>query len=105
MYVFTTALAVTTGLIVATLIAPGTGASFAGAVPQAVVEPQDSARMYMEIVPDHPVAAMANGSTLAVIFFAVLVGAGVIAAGQEGDPSRRPPPSGSVLIPPIVALP
>src|SRR3546814_1203262 len=45
MYVFTTALAVTTGLIVATLIAPGTGASFVGAVPQAVVAPQVSARM------------------------------------------------------------
>ena len=52
MYVFTTALAVTTGLIVATLIAPGAGASFAGAVPRAVAEPQDTARMFMEIVPD-----------------------------------------------------
>lgn len=89
MYVFTTALAVMTGLIVATLIAPGAGASFAGAVPRVVAEPQDTARMFMEIVPDNPIGAMANGSTLSVIFFAVLVGAGVIAAGKEAEPVRN----------------
>jgi hypothetical protein len=52
MYVFTTSLAVTTGLIVATLIAPGAGASFAGAIPKALAEAQDPARMFIEIIPD-----------------------------------------------------
>lgn len=88
MYVFTTALAVTTGLAVATLIAPGLGATFADAVPRAMETPPDTARMFMEIIPDNPVAAMANGQTLSVIFFAILVGAGVIAAGKGAEPVR-----------------
>src|SRR3546814_6600829 len=56
------------------------------------------------IVPDNPVAAMANGSTLAVIFFAVLVGAGVIAAGKEGEPLRRLLASGSDVMLRIVGF-
>lgn len=88
MYVFTTTLAVTTGLAVATLIGPGIGATFADAVPRAMGTPPDTARMFMEIIPDNPVGAMAEGKTLSVIFFAILVGAGVIAAGKGAEPVR-----------------
>jgi len=88
MYVFTTTLAVTTGLAVATLIGPGIGATFADAVPRAMGTPPDTARMFMEIIPDNPVGAMADGKTLSVIFFAILVGAGVIAAGKGAEPVR-----------------
>lgn len=88
MYVFTTALAVTTGLTVATLIGPGLGATFVDAVPKAMGTPPDTARMFMEIIPDNPVGAMAEGKTLSVIFFAILVGAGVIAAGKGAEPVR-----------------
>ena len=89
MYVFTTTLAVTTGLTVATLIGPGIGATFADAVPRAMGTPPDTARMFMEIIPDNPVGAMADGKTLSVIFFAILVGAGVIAAGKGAEPVRQ----------------
>jgi len=88
MYVFTTTLAVTTGLAVATLIGPGIGATFADAVPKAMGTPPDTGRMFMEIIPDNPVGAMADGKTLSVIFFAILVGAGVIAAGKGAEPVR-----------------
>ncbi|RHW17497.1 dicarboxylate/amino acid:cation symporter [Sphingomonas gilva] len=104
MYVLTTALAVTTGLVVATLIAPGLGASFADAVPRAVAPPKDTARMFMEIVPDNPIGAMASGQTLSVIFFAVLVGAGVIAAGEGAEPVRRLLAGGSEVMLKIVGF-
>jgi len=104
MYVFTTTLAVTTGLVVATLIAPGAGASFAGAVPKALAEAQDPARMFIEIVPDNPIGAMANGATLSVIFFAIIVGAGVIAAGKEGEPVRKLLESGTTIMLRIVGF-
>lgn len=104
MYVFTTSLAVTTGLIVATLLAPGVGASFADAVPRAVATPQNTARMFMEIIPDNPIGAMANGQTLSVIFFAVLVGAGVIAAGKDAEPIRRLLAGGSEVMLKIVGF-
>ena len=67
MYVLTTTLAVTTGLIVATLLSPGAGASFADAVPRAVAPSSEAARMFIEMIPDNPVGAMANGRTLSVI--------------------------------------
>ncbi|WP_262503890.1 MULTISPECIES: dicarboxylate/amino acid:cation symporter [unclassified Sphingosinithalassobacter] len=104
MYVLTTALAVTTGLVVATLLAPGVGASFADAAPRAVSPPQDTARMFLEIVPDNPIGAMASGATLSVIFFAVLIGAGVIAAGKEGEPIRKLLASGSEVMLKIVGF-
>lgn len=104
MYVLTTALAVSTGLLVATLIAPGVGASFADAVPRAVAEPQDPARLFIEIIPDNPIGAMANGATLSVIFFAILVGAGVIVAGKEAEPVRRLLASGSEVMLRIVGF-
>jgi Na+/H+-dicarboxylate symporter len=104
MYVVTTALAVTTGLIVATLIAPGLGASFAGAIPKAMGTPPDTAQMFMEIIPDNPIGAMAEGKTLAVIFFAILVGAGVIAAGKGAEPVRQLLNAGSEVMLRIVGF-
>lgn len=104
MCVFTTALAVTTGLIVATLIAPGLGASFAGAIPKAMGTPPDTAQMFMEIIPDNPIGAMAQGKTLAVIFFAILVGAGVIAAGKGAEPVRQLLNAGSEVMLKIVGF-
>lgn len=104
MYVFTTALAVTTGLVVATLIAPGLGATFAGAVPKAMGTPPDTAQMFMEIIPDNPIGAMAEGKTLAVIFFAILVGAGVIAAGKGAEPVRQLLNAGSEVMLKIVGF-
>lgn len=104
MYVFTTALAVTTGLTVATLIAPGLGANFADAIPRAVAPPKDTARMFIEIIPDNPIGAMASGQTLSVIFFAILVGAGVIAAGEKADPVRRLLNGGSEVMLKIVTF-
>jgi Na+/H+-dicarboxylate symporter len=104
MYVFTTALAVGVGLTVATLIGPGIGATFADAVPKAMGTPPDTARMFIEIIPDNPIAAMAEGKTLAVIFFAVLVGAGVIAAGKGAEPVRQLLAGGSEVMLKIVGF-
>lgn len=104
MYVFTTTLAVTTGLIVATLLTPGAGASFAGAIPRTVAEPKDTGRLFMEIVPDNPIGAMADGATLSVIFFAILVGAGVIAAGKSAEPLQRLLTAGSEVMLRIVGF-
>lgn len=104
MYVFTTALAVFVGLTVATLIGPGIGATFADAVPKAMGTPPDTARMFIEIIPDNPIAAMAEGKTLAVIFFAVLVGAGVIAAGKGAEPVRQLLAAGSDVMLKIVGF-
>nr|WP_245842544.1 dicarboxylate/amino acid:cation symporter [Sphingomonas laterariae] len=104
MYVFTTILAVTVGLVAATLIQPGAGADFQNAVPRAVAAPKDTGQMFMDIVPMNPFQAMANGDTLAVIFFALLIGAGVVAAGEVADPVRRLLAGGSQVMLKIVGF-
>lgn len=104
MYLLTTALAVMTGLAVATLVQPGLGASFANIVPRMTSPPQDVTRMFMEIVPDNPVAAMAKGSTLSVIFFAILVGTGVVAAGDKASVMRGALADGSEVLLRIVGF-
>ncbi|WP_324751149.1 dicarboxylate/amino acid:cation symporter [Sphingomonas sp. LY54] len=104
MYVFTTAIAVTVGLATATLFAPGAGADFANVAPRAVAAPKDTAELFLGIIPTNPIGAMAEGDTLAVIFFAVLVGAGVIAAGESAEPVRRILAAGSDVMLKIVGF-
>lgn len=89
MYVLTTLIAVTIGLIVASLLGPGVGADLHNAAPQAVATPKSPAELFIGIVPLNPIKALAEGETLAIIFFAVLVGAGVIVAGESGEPVAR----------------
>ncbi|MGN6269652.1 MAG: dicarboxylate/amino acid:cation symporter [Sphingomonas sp.] len=104
MYLLTSAIAVVVGLIVASVLQPGLGADFANAAPQVVSAPKDPAAVFMGIVPTNPIAAMANGEVLAVIFFAGLIGAGVIVSGEAGDPLRRLLDSGSTVMLRIVGF-
>lgn len=104
MYVFTTALAVTVGLVMASLFAPGAGASFGGVAPNVLTSPRTPAEIFIGIVPTNPVQAMAEGDTLATIFFAVMVGAGVIAAGEPAEPLRRLLAAGSDVMLRIVGF-
>ena len=104
MYLFTTAVAVTVGLIAASIFAPGAGASFAGVAPNAVASPKSPAEIFLSIIPSNPFQAMAEGDTLAVIFFAGLVGAGVIVAGEAAEPVRRLLAAGSEVMLRIVGF-
>lgn len=89
MYVLTTLVAVSIGLTIATLLGPGVGADLQNAAPQAVAPPKSPAELFIGIVPLNPIKALAEGETLAIIFFAVLVGAGVIVAGKDGEPVAK----------------
>lgn len=104
MYLLTAAIAVIVGLIVASIVQPGVGADFAHAAPRMVSAPRNPAAIFLDIVPTNPIAAMANGDVLAVIFFAGLIGAGVIVSGEAGDPVRRLLDSGSTVMLRIVGF-
>src|SRR5690606_23148245 len=73
MYFGTTALAVTTALLVALLFNPGVGADLSEANKHV-----DAAKPLSEIiigmVPENPVAAMAEGNMLQIIVFSILFG-------------------------------
>ena len=104
MYVFTSALAVLVGLTMASIFMPGAGASFGGVTPNVVTSPKTPAEIFMGIIPMNPIQAMVEGDTLAVIFFAVMVGAGVITAREAGEPVRQVLAAGSEVMLKIVGF-
>ncbi|HPF74337.1 MAG: dicarboxylate/amino acid:cation symporter [Rhodanobacteraceae bacterium] len=85
MYLGTTALAVTTALLVALLFNPGVGADLSEANKHV-----DAAKPLSEIiigmVPENPVAAMAEGNMLQIIVFSILFGLSISLAGRKGKP-------------------
>ncbi|HEX8569851.1 MAG TPA: dicarboxylate/amino acid:cation symporter [Caulobacteraceae bacterium] len=104
MYLATTAVAVTLGLVLGTLLQPGAGAELAGAVPKAVGTPKPPAEIFLGIVPTNPINALAQGDTLAIIFFAILIGVGVLMSGEAGRPVAQVLASASEVLLKLVGL-
>ena len=77
------------GLGVGALVQPGAGIDLDGVVPAPLAEAQDLPAILTNIVPLNPIAAMAEGDVLAVIFFALLIGGALLVTGEEGRPLRR----------------
>lgn len=89
LFAFTTAVAVSVGMAVATLVRPGEGARLAGAAPHALgaaVTPYDQ---LVGIIPLNIVDALAKGDMLALIFVAILFGVGTVLSGEAGAPFAR----------------
>jgi len=89
LYFATTLIAVSIGLGLGALFQPGAGVDFSGVTPRPVGEAPPVAEQLMSIVPLNPVQALANGDILAVIFFAILLGAAMLAVGERADPVRK----------------
>lgn len=101
-YMVTTLIAVTIGLLVGTILQPGAGydlsnvaatdieATKARLQANGALEPTtvfgQITRTLLAIIPSNPVAAMVNGDVLAIIFFAILFGIGVLLSGEAGQP-------------------
>ena len=86
LFAATTFFAVTIGIIVGLLLEPGKGAALAGAVPHALGEPKSLHDQLVGIIPTNIVQSLVDGDMLAIIFFSILFGFGVILAGDEGKP-------------------
>jgi Na+/H+-dicarboxylate symporter len=86
LYMGTTLIAITIGLTLAASIQPGVGVDISSAVPGTLQPPISFRDQLMRIVPTNPVAALANGDFLAIIFFAILFGAGILSVGASGKP-------------------
>ncbi|WP_324749431.1 dicarboxylate/amino acid:cation symporter [Sphingomonas sp. LY54] len=86
LFAFTTAIAVSVGMAVATLIRPGEGAPLGTATAHAMGVPPTPYEQLINIVPVNIFDALARGDMLAIIFVAVLVGIGTLLAGEAGRP-------------------
>lgn len=101
-YVLTTFVAVSIGLTVGTVLQPGAGFDISNVSvsdlesTQARLEMNAAAqpvgvfdqimRTFLAIIPTNPVAAMAEGDVLAIIFFAILLGVAILLSGEAGKP-------------------
>ena len=85
-YMLTTLVAICIGLFLAATLQPGVGVDLSAAVPGQVQEPIALSDRLMSIVPANPIAALAEGNILAIIFFALLVGISLLTIGDKGKP-------------------
>ena len=87
LYFLTTAIALILALTLAQFFAPGSGfnltGDFAGYVPQ---EAPSLAEVLINIFPENPIQAMADGQMLQIIVFALLFGFAANLAGERGKP-------------------
>ena len=86
LYMVTTLVAITIGLTLAAVLQPGVGVDLPAVAPSAVQEAVPLGERLMDIVPENPVAALAEGNILAIIFFALLLGISLLTIGQAGKP-------------------
>jgi len=86
LFAATTFCAVSIGMLVGMLLEPGQGAALGSAVPHALGEAKSLHDQLIGIVPVNIVQALVEGDMLAIIFFSILFGFGVILAGEAGRP-------------------
>lgn len=86
-YLFTTALAVTVGLAAANLFPVGRGMGLTAPVSSVGEgETLDVISTLLNMVPSNPVAALAEGNMLQIIVTALILGGGILIAGDRGNP-------------------
>jgi Na+/H+-dicarboxylate symporter len=84
LYLFTTAIAVTLALGSAVIFKPGVGATPVVTVETQIAEATPFTQVLIDMVPTNPVAAMADGDMLPIIFFAVLLGIAITLTKEVG---------------------
>lgn len=95
-YLLTTWVAVTIGLVIGTLVQPGAGFDLSSISTSELDSARDRlatndaamglTERLVAIIPTNPIAAFANGDVLQIIFFAIFVGVGCLMAGERGRP-------------------
>ncbi|MEE4277225.1 MAG: dicarboxylate/amino acid:cation symporter [Halieaceae bacterium] len=83
-YLATTAIAVSSALVIAVFISPGSGVEVAFDADYTPTEPPPLKDVLINIFPSNPIAAMAEGEMLQIIVFALLFGYAVSRSGEAG---------------------
>jgi Na+/H+-dicarboxylate symporter len=103
LYLGTTTVAVFIGIFMAALFNPGEGVDYQGVAsndPATVQEIEErnqtaqaaqrsAAQQVLDVIPRNVVQAMAEENILAVIFFSIVLGLAILAAGEAGKPFGR----------------
>ena len=104
LYLGTTFCAIVIGIVLALILRPGVGIDLSGAEATTLDSAGSLTDRLMGIVPENPFAAFAEGNVLAVIFFAILVGTGLILTAERGKPLADVFDAGSELMLKVTAI-
>ena len=90
LYLFTTAIAITIGLIVARIFNIGSSANLSVAKTTLNLAgagtPKD---VLLQLIPSNPIRALATGNMLQIIVFALLIGIAIAFTGEKGKPIAK----------------
>lgn len=88
LYVLTTAVAITTAILLANIIGPGQGFEMEGIEVAKVTakEAPPITQIFIDIIPGNPITAFANGDMLSIIFYAIMVGVSLLMIGKAVRP-------------------
>jgi Na+/H+-dicarboxylate symporter len=104
MFALTTFIAVSIGMLVATIVQPGIGAPLGTAEAHALGTPVTPYEQLINIIPTNIFDALAKGDMLALIFTSILIGCGTVVAGEAGKPFANLLQSTSAVLLRVVGL-
>jgi len=100
LFLVTSQIAVWLGLALGALFMPGLGVDTSAIDVGTTPTPNETTAvdMLLSIIPESPVKVMADAQVLPLIVFALLIGVGIVMAGEEGGPLTRVFDSGAVVM-------
>lgn len=84
LYLLTTAIAISIAILVAELLQPGVSIEMTTSADFKAPSAQPLSQVFINIFPNNPVKAMAEGNMLQVIVFAILIGLAISNSGEAG---------------------
>jgi Na+/H+-dicarboxylate symporter len=104
LYMCTTAIAIATAIMLASLFGIGDGIEQSSAATFAAEEAPSLAQVIINIVPSNPVNAMANGDMLPIIFFTILIGISMLMVGDKAKPAVQAADIGNEIMMKMVTI-
>lgn len=91
LYMMTTAIAIAVAIGIASLVGPGAGFNMEGVDTGGIVgkEAPSVWQVFANIVPTNPVAALANGEMLQIIFYVIVLAVAALMLGEISKPFAR----------------
>ncbi|MGC3872104.1 dicarboxylate/amino acid:cation symporter [Halomonas sp. GXIMD04776] len=89
LYLITTAFAISIGLLASTIFQPGAGLDLNFDKPVQAEEAPSLVQILVDLVPQNPIDALANGNILQIIVFAIGLGISLTLIGEKGEPVVR----------------
>jgi Na+/H+-dicarboxylate symporter len=87
-YIITTTIAIPIGLAIAVWLQPGAGMDLGGASSIQVGTSPNLLDTLLGIIPNNPIAALAEGNVLQIILFAIFLGASINLVGEKAAPVK-----------------